>query len=249
MQGKIKAIPVKEVIKGMQVTYNDVVYVVVKCQSNSNDLIIRRINATNLVDITNLNINLKTLVVEYQDHTVWYESKPVIQIPLKHSQWQKAIDNKEVDSDKIIEFEEIDLFEKENTGYRTYSRSEMEAMGGSWCTIKYAKIIPKNKTQIDESKLTHMGSMNYILQVWGNSKTNEDVEVDQYQPRKNRIWRGSLSSREAKEQVQETMERMKIAIELMQDWLDGKIDRVYYWQYDDEDKKRRDESKIEDLQR
>lgn len=135
-QGKIKAIPVKEVIKGMQVTYNDVVYVVVKCQSNSNDLIIRRINATNLVDITNLNINLKTLVVEYDiDHGAITIPQ---QIPLKQSQWQAAINNKEVDTDKVVTFE-INSSPKGN--------------------FSYAKIIPNKQTNnvtVDQSVIDNI---------------------------------------------------------------------------------------------
>jgi hypothetical protein len=85
----------------------------------------------------------------------------------------------------------------------------------------------------------HFGSMNLILQIWGNVNTgNEDneewrVTADQYQPRRNRVWNGDFND---KEQfiinVKDTIERLKIGQQLLQDWLDGKIDDVYYWDLD-----------------
>lgn len=87
-----------------------------------------------------------------------------------------------------------------------------------------------DKNEINTNVLTHVGSMNYILQVWKTK--NGDVAVDQYQPRKNKIWSGEMSDSESRQQIIETMERMKIAIELMQEYLDGKRDYVYYWEFD-----------------
>lgn len=86
---------------------------------------------------------------------------------------------------------------------------------------------------IDKNKLTHVGSMNYILQVF-SEKDSDEVIVDQYQPRKNRVWNGEMTKQEAREGIEETIERMKIAITLFQEYLDGKRDHVYYWELKDE---------------
>ena len=85
--------------------------------------------------------------------------------------------------------------------------------------------------KIDETKFTHRGSMNYILQIF-SEKDSDEVRVDQYQPRKNYVWTGEISKEELKPQVEETIERMKIAITQMQEYLDGKRDAVYYWELD-----------------
>jgi len=87
--------------------------------------------------------------------------------------------------------------------------------------------------EIDKSKLTFMGSMNYILQVF-SEKDSEEVRVDQYQPRKNKVWSGEMDKEEVRPQIEETIERMKIAITQFQEYLDGKRKNVYYWQLDDE---------------
>lgn len=92
---------------------------------------------------------------------------------------------------------------------------------------------------VDVSKLSHMGSMNYILQVWRTyDENNEEVNIayDQYQPRRNRIWHGfnDISEDDIKRDIAETIERMKIAQIQLQEFLDGKRDTVYYWEPDDE---------------
>ena len=87
--------------------------------------------------------------------------------------------------------------------------------------------------EIDRSKLTFSGSMNYILQIF-SEKDSDEVQVDQYQPRKNMIWTGTITKEGLKPQVEETIERMKIAIKQMEEYLQGKRDTVYYWQFDDE---------------
>ena len=86
--------------------------------------------------------------------------------------------------------------------------------------------------EIDKTKLTHVGSMNYILQVF-TPKDSVKAQVDQYQPRRNRVWSGTMDKEEAKVQIEETIERMKIAITLFQEYLDGKRDSVYYWEFDE----------------
>ena len=55
--------------------------------------------------------------------------------------------------------------------------------------------------QIDKSKLTFVGSMNYILQI-SSTKGSEEVQVDQYQPRRNRVWTGTTTKEELKPQVE-----------------------------------------------
>ncbi len=87
--------------------------------------------------------------------------------------------------------------------------------------------------EVDKSKLTFRGSMNYIVQIFSN-KEDKMVRVDQYQPRKNKIWTGEISKDELRPQIEETIERMKIAINQMQEYLDGGRDTVYYWQLDNE---------------
>ena len=87
--------------------------------------------------------------------------------------------------------------------------------------------------EIDKSKLTHIGSMNYILQIF-SEKDSDKVTVDQYRPRKNRVWNGEMTKEELKPQVEETIERMKIAITQMQEYLEGKRDTVYYWELEKE---------------
>ena len=87
--------------------------------------------------------------------------------------------------------------------------------------------------KIDKSKLTHIGSMNYILQIF-SEKDSDEVQVDQYQPRRNKVWSGEMTKEELKPQVEETIERMKIAITHLQEYLEGKRDTVYYWELENE---------------
>lgn len=87
--------------------------------------------------------------------------------------------------------------------------------------------------KVDKSKLTFIGSLNYILQIF-STKDSDEVQVDQYQPRKNRVWTGTMTKEELKPQVEETIERMKIAIMQMEEYLQGKRDIVYYWELDNE---------------
>ena len=87
--------------------------------------------------------------------------------------------------------------------------------------------------EIDKSKLTLTGSMNYILQI----TTWEDgtIEVDNYRPRKNNVAKMEITEEELRPMVEETIERMKIAIKLFQEYLEGKRETVHYWELDKED--------------
>jgi hypothetical protein len=88
-----------------------------------------------------------------------------------------------------------------------------------------------DKLPIDESKLTFLGSMNYIVQV---HKSEYGVTADQYQPRRNKIWTGKFEESEIRADIEETIERMKIAINQFNEFLEGTRDSVYYWELEDE---------------
>jgi hypothetical protein len=125
LKGKIKAIPVKEVIEGMQVCVHKMGmpgYLICKVlgpayKSLTSSWIISIIGTQTEHQISTT--DLKTLVVEYEvvcgscrgdeykkQYTCLCYGKPQYkQLPLKYSQWQAAIDNGLVDSDKIVEFE------------------------------------------------------------------------------------------------------------------------------------------------
>ena len=95
------------------------------------------------------------------------------------------------------------------------------------------------KLGVDTSKLTFIGTMNYIVQAWRSKDENTGevhIEYDQYHPRRNKIFHGydDMTEDELKKDMAETIERMKIAQKMMQDFIDGKTDYVYYWQAEDE---------------
>lgn len=129
-QGKIKSIPVTNVIEGMQVLTPYEVGIIIENNSNSlKEYTIKRKDGGLVFYSKN---KLKTLVVEYEEdltnhnidshnwcsrcnNSIFHKSEHKLKlftIPLKYSQWQNAIDNGEVDSDKVVEFEII-----ENKGY------------------------------------------------------------------------------------------------------------------------------------
>lgn len=149
-QGKIKAIPVKEVTEGMQVVLNS--RFVCKVISIYTDgyyglqYIDGTITSTRCIEKT------KTLVVEYEDldrisalQSLDCEPEDYNtykQIPLKYSQWESALDNGEVDSDKVVEFEIKGLEVIESDSHyakvipqkkRIYTRNEVEKL-----IMKYA---------------------------------------------------------------------------------------------------------------
>jgi hypothetical protein len=146
-QGKIKAIPVKEVTEGMQVLWNpwsvagaeftvDNIYKISKKLASNTSVNVIRIHDGYTYDAV-LVEQLEILVVEYESYEqTWPQSgrdaggfeqhgNVTKQIPLKYSQWQSAIDNNEVNSDKTVEFEIIEM--------------------GLYDQVNYAKIIPQKK--------------------------------------------------------------------------------------------------------
>lgn len=82
--------------------------------------------------------------------------------------------------------------------------------------------------KVDKTKLTFIGCMNYTVQVFRNKNT-ATCTVSQYQPRRNKVWTHEVEEDEAVASISETIERMKICISQMQEFLDGKRDSVYYW--------------------
>jgi len=91
----------------------------------------------------------------------------------------------------------------------------------------------KLSLEIKKEKLSYFGSMNYVVQIF-SKKDSDKAQVDIYQPRRNKAFTEFTTKEELRPQVEETIERMKIAIQQMQEYLDGKRDIVYYWQLDDE---------------
>lgn len=143
-QGKIKAIPVKEVIEGMQVIdkFGNVAkllkqtiascVVQVKCRDGE-----LRNHDDNYRD-------LKTLIVEYESD-VDDENNWIKHLPLKYSQWQSAIDDGTVDTDKVVEFGiKHDDFKYETNRYGVEVPIE---------SIKIAEIIPQKERNNTNAKI------------------------------------------------------------------------------------------------
>lgn len=78
---------------------------------------------------------------------------------------------------------------------------------------------------VDESNFTKFGEMNIVVQVW-HHKEDGILTGDIYHPRKNSVWTGEIE----REDIKNTIERMKIAITKLQMVLDGDIDHFYYWE-------------------
>lgn len=100
------------------------------------------------------------------------------------------------------------------------------------------KLSIKDVPNLDASKLTFEGSLNYIVQAqrWRDDDGILHFSFDNYMPRKNRIYHGEDEDtyEDLIESMKETIERMKIAQRQMQDFIDGKNDFFYYWETDDE---------------
>jgi len=138
-QGKIKAIPVKEVTEGMQVLWencmNGYIYTVIEVEENHFVIKAQGVQSyhVRLQKIQIHKTSIQTLVVEYvpnyrNEDGTYNRQFDTEQLSLKHSQWQAAIDNNEVDTDKTVEFEIIS-----------------NGQGEKW--IKYAKIITKGQAK------------------------------------------------------------------------------------------------------
>jgi hypothetical protein len=82
---------------------------------------------------------------------------------------------------------------------------------------------------IDQEKLTFLGSMNHI--VGARKLENGSVELTNYQPRKERVVLYIEENPEkVKKAIEESIERLKIAITLFEEFLNNERDLVYYWE-------------------
>lgn len=86
---------------------------------------------------------------------------------------------------------------------------------------------------VDASKLIAFGDLNYIVQadIFKDDEGVEHIEYDQYQPRRNRVWHGydDMTKEELLKNIADTKERMKMAMNLIDKFLDGEINFLYYW--------------------
>lgn len=158
LQGKIKAIPVKEVTEGMQVLVQGLIMKIDKVFDKNNPIIIGRNGKGDLVH-RSIHISfIQTLVVEYDDTHYESHSSPIIkQLPLKYSQWQAAIDNNEVDRDKVVTFEFMHSHHSKNEAQRQ----------GSYNIVTYVKIIPEKKLMVEYESALGVGDGSGKLLVYG----------------------------------------------------------------------------------
>lgn len=133
LKGKVKSIPLEEAIEGIQVvksfvTINLKIWIISEIKNGLANLYSAR---TRDIDdsIGGVNIKeLKTLVIVFETKDTNDDGFDR-SLPLKYSQWQSAIDNGEVDSDKEVEFE-IKQFMDEDEDYEI---------------VTFAKIIPQKR--------------------------------------------------------------------------------------------------------
>jgi len=86
--------------------------------------------------------------------------------------------------------------------------------------------------KIDTQKLTFYGSLNHIV---GVQYTEEgELELLNYMPRRKEVAKFEVSLEEGKRQIEETIERMKIAIERFEEFLAGTSSSVVYWALEEE---------------
>ena len=115
-QGKVKSISLNEVRKNMQVMHpNGNILVIKELQPLSVDLKPLPDSYLTTMVISNNTFKgssqcwqpheLKTLVIEYDFDQGKFAAPSLRQIPLKYSQWEAAVNNQEVDSDKIVDFD------------------------------------------------------------------------------------------------------------------------------------------------
>lgn len=158
LQGKVRSISVKEVTEGIQVIiWGRIVSINSNKQNQEGYITLKEAQITK--------DKLKTLAVEYES-VAWEEHiKELIfesaeskrrvfegwqrdcikQLSLKHSQWQSAVDNSEVDSDKVVEFEIITKVLRPGLGAIFEGENGLE-----YLNTKYAKIIPHKKRMYSE---------------------------------------------------------------------------------------------------
>lgn len=182
-QGKIISTPVKEVTKGMQVTRDNVqIYIITDTSESHKGWVVG--NCIKGPKNIGLRIStLRTLAVEYQ-RAMSGQNCPLgladdgtetIRLPLKRSQWQPAIDNREIDNGKVVDFEIIEL-------YPDYESKLLRLNA-----FDAAKIIPKKKMgmyrknpiiRIGKFEISMMTDTEGEEKVWiEDTKTGEGAEM------------------------------------------------------------------------
>lgn len=168
LKGKVKSIPVTQVTEEMQVQWvrwKDKIYKV--AIHFPIDKQVRLIELGDKVQSHAIDISeLKTLVVEYKyEYEYDDDSRQTVydirtkQLPLKYSQWQSAIDNGEVDSEKEIEWEEFTI--------------NAQSLTKDW--VRGAKIIPqKKKRMYSEEDMKQFG-----LWLGKNFKKSKNKLIDE----------------------------------------------------------------------
>jgi hypothetical protein len=171
-QGKVKMVPAKEIREGMQFIDTNRGGLIVKITSTDGGIMVD--NHWRVAGGW-----LMMLVVEYTEYEQVYPKSGrdfqghekyddvTYQIPLKYSQWQSAIDNGELNSDKMVEFEIVK---------RAYNKDGFPITNAVYeddYVKSYAKIIPIEKKErlyteeqlIEAMKYasSHLSSLNGIL--------------------------------------------------------------------------------------
>jgi hypothetical protein len=103
---------------------------------------------------------LKELFIEFPVGVTLKDGTLCTTIPLKYSQWQAAIDNGEVDSNKEVEFEIISTPFKQPANPIhgiSWSKAQLDA-GEDLTIIKIAKIIPTKKRLYNEDEVMNIAS-------------------------------------------------------------------------------------------
>ncbi len=149
LKGKVKSIPVTEVTEEMQVIYNDgnKDYVMTVGEDEKHPISLK-------LGVGHARLShLKTFVIEYKEKVledeleakefVLRENTYTKQLPLKYSQWQSALDNGEVDSDKEVEFE---IITNDTSNYNVIPQNFIKH-------IQFAKIIPVKKRMYSEEDM------------------------------------------------------------------------------------------------
>lgn len=160
-QGKIKSISVTEVSKGMQVIFENKICKIISIDNKN-----QRCKLNHPIfnhQYPAFFKELKTLVVEYENETeidFTYTKLTTKQLPLKYSQWQSALDNNEVDSDKTVEFETKNII---NT----------ELNNNKILVPILAKIIPTKKKLYTEEEVKKILWFHYVDLAYEENEENK----------------------------------------------------------------------------
>lgn len=87
---------------------------------------------------------------------------------------------------------------------------------------------------VDLNNLSLSGSMNIIVNLATNEESPDEIEVFNYMPRRQSIDSFITTREEILPRVKESIDRLKIIAHLLQKWVDGDIQTVYYPEIGDE---------------